>query len=279
VTAQQIRSELDVDQAALRYKAIMFEAQLEALHRSLELESLASLGGLVGAIAHELNTPLGAVHSSASVAMFAAGKLVNGHDPKAARALQENAKVIVDASRRMSELVTRLKVIAGVDQARYSKLDLVQAVHDVMALLRPEYDQRVDINVEHDEIPAVYVHGTDLYQVFLNLLRNSLQAIEGAGTVNIQISAAEDWIRISFADTGRGIPPGQIGQLFTPGFSSNTGRVRASLSLFTCMMIVKKHGGDIRVESEVGRGSTFTVLLPRSIDQIDPRQEMAGSMT
>ena len=278
MAAQQIRSELDVDQAALRYKAIMFEAQLEAMHRSLELESLASLGGLVAAIAHELNSPLGAVQSSAGAAMLAAGKLMQGHDLKAVGVLQENTKVIVDASRRMSELVTRLKVIAGVDQARYTRVDLVQAVNDVMALLRPEYDQRVELTLEHEDVPPVYVHGPDLYQVFLNLLRNSLQAIEGAGAIRVRIAMDHEWFRIVFSDNGRGIPREQIRQLFTPGFSSNSGRVRASLSLFTCMLIVKKHGGDIRVESELGSGSTFTILLPRSIEKIDPKQEAAGTV-
>ena len=278
IAAEKVKSGLDVDQAALRYKAVVFESRLEALQRTAELESLASLGGLVGAIAHEINSPLGAIQSSANVSMLAADKLAAGHDPKAVVALRDNAQVITDASRRISELVTRLKLLAGIDQARYSRIDVGRAVDDVVALLRPEFDQRVSVSVEREDVGLlIYGYATELYQVFLNLLRNCIQAIEGAGAVAIRISADNDWFRISFADTGRGIPVLLLPQLFTPGFSAESGRVRASLSLFTCMVVIKKHGGDIHVESEVGLGSTFTVLLPRSLEKSDPKLESPGS--
>jgi two-component system NtrC family sensor kinase len=95
-----------------------------------------------------------------------------------------------------------------------------------------------------------------------------VQAIDGAGTLTIRVTADETWIHVDFVDSGRGIPPDQLRTLFTPGFSSGSGRVRASMSLFTCMAIVKKHRGDIRVQSELGHGSTFTVLLPRSLENM-----------
>lgn len=277
MAAEKIKSSLHVDQAALRYKAVVFESQLEELQRGAELESLASLGQLVAAIAHEINSPLGAIQSSANVAMLAADKLLVGHDPKAANALRTTAQVITDASRRISELVARLKLLAGIDQARYSRVDLARAVDDVVALLRPEFDQRVSVSVESQDLPPVYAYATELYQVFLNLLRNSVQAIEGAGAVTIRITADNDWFRISFADSGRGIPAPLLSRLFTPDFNSGSGRVRASLSLFTCMLVAKKHGGDIRVESELGLGSTFSVLLPRSLERADPKLESAAT--
>ncbi len=276
IASDRVKSELAVDQAALRYKAVVFEAQLEALQRSAELESLASLGGLVGAIAHEINSPLGAIQSSANVAMLAAEKLLTGHDPKAANALRSNAQVIAEASKRISELVIRLKVLAGVDQAHYSKVEIGHAVEDVVALLRPEFDQRVSVFVEQETMPPVYAYATELYQVFLNLLRNSIQAIDGAGSVTIRVSMDADWFKISFSDTGRGISDDLLPRVFTPGFSSDSGRVRASLSLFTCRLVAKKHGGDIKVESKVGEGSTFTVQLPRTLENSDPKLESAG---
>jgi signal transduction histidine kinase len=144
-------------------------------------------------------------------------------------------------------------------------------------LLRPEFDQRVSVSIEHGNVHPIYAYATELYQVFLNLLRNCIQAIEGAGAVTIRITADADWFKVSFADTGRGIAPAILSQLFTPGFSADSGRVRASLSLFTCMLVAKKHGGDIRVESEVGHGSTFTVLLPRSLEKSDPKLELSGA--
>jgi signal transduction histidine kinase len=278
MTFDKVRSGLDVDQATLRYKAVVFESQLETMQRTAELETLASLGGLVAAIAHEINTPLGAIQSSADVAIKAADRLLMSHDVKAAAVLRSNARVIADASLRISELVKRLKLIGGIDQARYSRIDLVSAVEDVVALLRPEFEPRVTVSIEHDDVPPIYAYATELYQVFLNLLRNSVKAIEDAGTVTVRVAGDEHWFRVSFIDSGRGIPEPLVHQVFSPGFTSDSGRVRASLSLFTCLLVAKKHGGDIHVESEVGRGSTFTLLLPRLLEKSNAELEAGKSL-
>jgi signal transduction histidine kinase len=238
------------------------------LEENAELESLASLGGLVAAIAHEINSPLGAILSSANVAMLAAEKLTSGPDAKAVDALLTNARVICEATRRISSLVGRLRVFAGIDQSRYTRVDLVQSIEDTVALLKPEFEDRIAVIIESEPVPVIFGYATELHQLFLNLLRNAVQAIDGAGSLTIRATADETWIHVDFVDSGRGIPPSQLRTLFTPGFSSGSGRVRASLSLFTCMAIVKKHRGDIRVQSELGRGSTFTVLLPRSLEKM-----------
>lgn len=263
---EKIKSAIAADQAALRYKAIAYEAQIEAIQRQAELESLASLGALVAAIAHEVNSPLGAIQSSANVTLLAAGKLRERDDPKALDAIVSNARLITGATQRISDLVGRLKVLAGVDQSRHGRIDLVRAVEDTVALLKPEFEDRVEVRVRHEAIPEIYGYPAELHQLFLSLLRNAVQAIDGAGTVEIAITAGQEWFRIAFADNGRGIPREAIPNLFTPGFASGSGRVRASLGLFTCMTTAKKHGGDINVVSEPGRGSTFTVLLPRSLE-------------
>jgi signal transduction histidine kinase len=266
---EKAKSELAVEEASLRYSALELEAQLEIVQRHAELEALASLGSLVSAIVHELNSPLGAIQSSANVLTRAATKLRAGYDLDLIQMLESNARVISDGTRRISELVARLKVFAGVDQARYGKMNVASAVKDAIALLRPEFQDRVEVTVEHDCVPNIYAYATDLHQLFLNLLRNAVQAIEGAGKVSIIITCDTDWFRVAFIDNGRGMPADALPQLFTPAFSTGSGRVRASLSLFTCMAIAKKHRGDIQVETALGKGSTFTVLLPRSLEQTD----------
>lgn len=274
---EKARSELAVEEAALRYRALALETQLEAVQRNTELEGLASLGGLVAAIAHEINSPLGAIRSSANVAILAAEKLVEGHDPKAVKALQQNAKVITQATSRISDLVSRLKIFAGIDQARYAKVNILRAIEDSIALLRPEFEDRIKVFVEHETVPELYVYPTELHQAFLNLLRNALQAIDGAGVITVRITLTEMYVRVGFTDSGRGIPAEALPNLFTPSFSAGSGRVRASLSLFTCLAIAKKHGGDIKVESQVGQGSTFMVMLPRSLERTDAELEAAVS--
>lgn len=274
---EKAKSELAVDEASLRYRALALEAQLDTVQRHAELEGLASLGSLVAAIVHEINSPLGAIQSSANASLIAVEKLGKSCDPKLLQALQANAAVINDGARRISELVTRLKIFAGVDQARYGKIEIVSAIADAIALLRPEIQDRVETSIESECQPTIYAYPTELHQMFLNLLRNAIQAIEGAGAARVRVVCDEMWIRVEFSDDGRGIPEHAIPNLFTPSFTSGSGRVRASLSLFTSMAIAKKHRGDILVESEVGKGSRFTVLLPRSLERTDSDLETAAT--
>jgi signal transduction histidine kinase len=105
-----------------------------------------------------------------------------------------------------------------------------------------------------------------MHQVVMHLLRNAAQAIDAQGMVTIRGSVDDRLIRISFIDTGRGIAPDVVTRIFNPTFTSRDHRVKASLSLFTCMKIVNRHEGAIRVESALGSGSTFTIELPRELE-------------
>ena len=149
----------------------------------------------------------------------------------------------------------------------------MRALDDTIALLRPEFAGRVEVTLACDAAPRIYAYKAELGQVFMNLLRNAVEAIDGSGSVTIRLAMDDSTIRVSFTDTGRGIPAEHLPHIFTPGFSTQASRVKASLSLFTCMNIVRKHGGEIEVESAAGRGSTFTVLLPRRLERADARLE------
>jgi signal transduction histidine kinase len=270
---ERVKSELAADQAALRYRAIALQTQLEAFQRSAETEKLAALGSLVAALAHEINSPLGAIRSSGDVVLRAAEKLNEGVSERSVNALRTNSRVIADASRRIEELVNRLKSFAGIDQAAYAQIDLVKAVEDTVALIGAEFDGRVKVTVEHETLPRIYGFAAELSQVFMNLLRNALEAIPERGTVAIKISADSNSFKIAFSDTGRGIAPEHLPHIFTPGFTTQSRRIKASLSLFTCLNIVRRHGGTIEVASTPTQGSTFTVVLPRRLENADPQLE------
>ncbi|HET8550585.1 MAG TPA: tetratricopeptide repeat-containing sensor histidine kinase [Bryobacteraceae bacterium] len=270
---EHVKSELAADQAALRYRALALQTQLETFQRSAETEKLAALGSLVAALAHEINSPLGAIRSSGDVVLRAAEKLTEGASERSVNALRTNSRVIADASRRIEELVNRLKSFAGIDQAAYAQIDLVKAIEDTVALIRPEFDGRVTVSVETETVPRVYGFAAELSQVFMNLLRNALEAIPDKGSVTVRLSADSSSIRVAFRDTGRGIVPDHLPHIFTPGFTTQARRVKASLSLFTCLNIVRRHGGTIEVDSTPGRGSTFTVVLPRRLENADPQLE------
>ena len=114
---------------------------------------------------------------------------------------------------------------------------------------------------EYGELPQIFGYPAELNQVFMNLLRNAEEAIAEHGSITISTFASDGSVYIKVADTGRGIPPEQLPKLFHPGFRVDESRVRASMSLFTSLNIVRKHRGEIQVESEVGKGTVFTVRL------------------
>jgi signal transduction histidine kinase len=282
---EKIKAELFSDQAILRNKAIELEAQLE-IHRlrNVELaqlldelqatqaellnrEKLASLGSLVAALAHEINSPLGVIQSSSDLTLRCADKLGGDSNSNAAiDVLRTNARLISDASQRIGKLVTSLKGFAHLDRAEFGEVDVMQSLEHTLALLEPEFRGRVTIERDYGPIPRLNAYGAELNQVFMHLLRNAAQAIDGPGIVRVSTKADDQAIRISVTDSGRGLSPAQRDGIFNPAFNKEGNRVRASLSLFGCLNTARKHGGNIEVFSNPGQGSTFTVVLPRSLE-------------
>jgi signal transduction histidine kinase len=282
---EKIKADIFSDQATLRHKALELESQLE-IHRlrNVELaelleqlqitqaellnrEKMAALGSLVAALAHEINSPLGVIQSSSDLTLRCADRLAGTADPKTAiEALRTNARLIKDASQRIGKLVTSLKSFAQLDRAEFGDFDILQALDHILALLEPEFRGRVDVVRDWQPVPIINVYGAELNQVFMNLLRNAAQAIEGPGTITLKTSSDDASIRIVVKDSGRGIPAELCDAIFNPSFNREGDRVRASLSLFGCLNIARKHGGDIAVDSKIGHGSTFTVILPRSLE-------------
>ncbi|MCK5619804.1 MAG: GHKL domain-containing protein, partial [Candidatus Krumholzibacteria bacterium] len=99
-------------------------------------------------------------------------------------------------------------------------------------------------------------------QVFMNLLKNAAEAIEGAGKITIRSFATNGTVHVQMEDTGVGLAPEQIQRIFDPGIKRKGTRVRAGWGLFASYKIVEKHNGEIKIQSEPGRGTTVTVALP-----------------
>ena len=198
---EKIKAELFSDQAILRNKAIELEAQLE-IHRlrNVELaqlldelqatqaellnrEKLASLGSLVAALAHEINSPLGVIQSSSDLTLRCADKLGGDSNSNAAiDVLRTNARLISDASQRIGKLVTSLKGFAHLDRAEFGEVDMVQSLEHTLALLEPEFRGRVTIERDYGPVPRLNAYGAELNQVFMHFLRNAAQAIDGPGS-------------------------------------------------------------------------------------------------
>ncbi len=235
---------------------------------------LSTLGMLVAGVAHEVNTPLGALASNHDVIKRAMGKLQDiladevvdetelAEVRRIVRALDGILKVNDLAVTRVLELVGSLRSFGRLDRSETDRLDLHEGIDNALVLLRHRMERRVRIEKDYAELPPVECFPQQLNQVFMNLLLNAIQAIEGEGTITVVTAPDDRGVRIEIHDTGRGIAPELMETIFEPGFTTKGNRVGMGLGLLISRQIVDRHGGRISVRSELGRGSTFMVTLP-----------------
>jgi signal transduction histidine kinase len=235
-------------------------------------EKMASLGSLVAGVAHEVNNPIGAVISASDVANRCVGAVRDfvrenteadsSRVCSASDILEENIRVISEAARRVSEIVRSLKNFARLDEAEFQKADIHEGIDSTLTLVKHLVKDRIEIVREYGDIPDLLVYPNQLNQVFMNLIVNAIDAIEGRGTVAIRTSSDGQNARICIEDTGKGISPEHIRRVFDPGFTTKGVGVGTGLGLSISYNIIRKHGGTIDVKSEPGRSTCFTITLP-----------------
>jgi signal transduction histidine kinase len=239
-------------------------------------EKMASLGRLVAGIAHEINNPSGALNSAIDVIGRCAAKIAASIE--AASSLEslrggrqlETAQVLLHdttqnaaiANERIAHLVRSLKNFAHLDEAEYQVVDIREGLESALTLLAPQLEGRIEIVKDLAPLNPIYCAPAQLNQVFMHLLQNAQQAIEGPGRIILKVHQQEDSIYIYIGDTGSGIPPGQLEKIFDINLNDGQTRVKAGFGLFIDFNIVKEHDGDIKIESEVGKGTEVTVRLP-----------------
>ena len=118
------------------------------------------------------------------------------------------------------------------------------------------------VREESPALPLVVADFNQLVQVFINLVVNAVQAMNEGGKLTIHTATENGWVRMSVSDTGCGIPPENMDKLFTPFFTTKEDVKGVGLGLAVSYGIIERHGGRIEVQSEVGKGSTFTIFLP-----------------
>lgn len=235
---------------------------------------LATLGMLVAGVAHELNSPLGALHSNhdllnralARLSEILADEQVDASEldevRRVVRAIREVQRVNDLAVERMVGIVGSLRTFGQAETGEVDRVDLHEGIDGTLLILAHELGDRVQVVREYGDLPQVQCRPARINQIFMNLILNAAQAIPGAGTITIRTRACHDRVEVEVEDTGVGIPEAERARIFDPGFTTRGGRVGMGLGLSICRQIVDDHGGEIEVRSEPGRGSTFLVSLP-----------------
>jgi len=231
----------------------------------LQADKLASLGQLSAGIAHEINNPLGLVLGYTKLVLKEAG-------PR--KEFNEDLKIIEKHALNCKKIVENLLRFSRATSTTKSLVDLHELIRDVVEVVANKFridGVRIEANLAPD-LPKVEVDPDKIRQVFMNILMNGRQAIEGAGAITIDTSfdRQKGGIFIRFIDTGSGIPPEIVHRIFDPFFTTKPTGMGTGLGLAVSYGIIKDHDGEIRVESTPGKGSSFTVELP--VDRSDGRK-------
>jgi len=257
----------------------------------LQSEKMASIGQLAAGVAHEINNPIGYVHSNI-------GSLRNYLDDifRVVDAYAESAAEPGDAARlgrldsvlqeaqlgylrrdiydlitesqdglvRVKNIVQDLKDFSHPDAGEWQTVDIHRGLDSTLNVAASEIKYKAEVIKCYGDLPLVCCLPFQINQVFMNLLVNAAHAIERQGTITITTGSEGEFVWIQITDTGRGIEPEYINRIFDPFFTTKPVGVGTGLGLSVTYGIVQKHHGSIQVTSELGVGTTFTVRLPVS---------------
>ena len=223
---------------------------------------MAAMSGLVAGVAHEINTPLGALTSSLQTSGKAVDKL-EGND-RIVGVLRDGTRTATAATGRIREVAASLKDFARLDEAELQRVDIHDGLDSTISLVSPETRGSAEIVRHFGDLPKVTVRAKEINQVFMTLVVNAFEAMDGEGTLTIKTQPVVDGIEVSITDTGPGIAANVLPKLFEVRFARSQGRMSMGLGLPMAQRIIQRHEGTIAVESQQGQGTTFRIQLPVS---------------
>lgn len=260
---ERLRSERKIEDYSRTLEARNRELR-ETQSQLVQQGKMAALGALVAGVAHDINTPLGSIKSSADLAASVCGKLEGAgvQLPKLLSMLTEANANIATASERIDDIIRSLRSFARLDEAETKRVNLHEGIETALRLVEAQAKERVTIERDFGDIPELTCRAGEINQVLMNVISNAVQAIDGTGTVTVRTRVSDDEVHVAVSDTGKGISAEDRARVFDPGFTTKGVGVGTGLGLSIAYRIVRDHAGRIEVESERGVGSTFTICLP-----------------
>ncbi len=233
------------------------------MHERLsQSEKLASLGRLAAGVAHEINNPLTGVLTYSHLLLK---KTPSGNPDR------EDLEVIVRETTRCRQIVKELLDFARETKSQRKPSDLNKVIRDTISLVENQVSfQRVKIHARLGrDLPEIPIDANEVQQVFTNLALNAAEAMPDGGVITITTSLDGDgeFVRAEVSDTGMGIPEENLSKIFDPFFTTKEAGAGTGLGLSVTYGIIQRHDGTIEVTSEVGKGTTFTIRLPRRLSR------------
>lgn len=240
------------------------EAQRSMQAQLARSERMANVGVLAAGVAHEINNPLAYILSNLTYAIntLRGGELDAEQHLELLEALRETR----DGAERVRDIVGDLKTLSRADDKKLGPVDVRKVLASTINIAMNEVRHRAELVTDYGDVPLVKANEAQLGQVFLNLLVNAAHAIDAGGAQFNEIRVAawgqDDFVVIEISDTGAGIASDRLDRIFDPFYTTKPVGIGTGLGLSICKNLVETLGGRIQVESSVGVGSTFRVLLP-----------------
>jgi len=251
---------------------------------------MISLGQIVAGVAHELNNPIGSIHSnmqSLDSYIVKIRTLVEEYhkirdglsEPERKqwekieaeldiqfilKDIGDLTKSCIDGARRTRDIVSGLKTFSRMDTGGFRKENLHDGLLSTLKLLEPEFKNRIKVNKELGSLPELECNLQQLNQVFVNLLTNAAHAIKGKGEICVRTRQDGENVVIEIQDSGEGISKENLSKIFDPFFTTKKVGEGTGLGLSIAYGLIQKHHGNISVNSELGKGTTFSITLPIS---------------
>ena len=225
----------------------------------VQAHKLQAVGTLTAGVAHELSNPINNI-------MLTAAMLLEDYKELPDEDRLDMVNDLMGQSERAQKIIGNLLDFARESEIESESISAQAMIEETLLLAANQIKlAKVKVKGELDpDLPPIYGDRQQLTQVFLNMVLNALDAMPKGGTLTISISNSKDrdFVAIDFADTGTGIPEHVLSNIFDPFFTTKSQATGTGLGLSVSLGIIKQHNGDIKVESQVNKGTTFTVLLP-----------------
>lgn len=268
----------------------------DAQGQLMQADKMASVGQLAAGVAHEINNPIGFVYSNLGsleqylneiFALLSVYEKAEASMADSMRAevqkikqqtdiafLKEDVPTLMKESKdgitRVKRIVQDLKEFSHVDSSdEWKTVDLHNGLDSTLNIVNNEIKYHAEVHKEYGEISSVECLPSQINQVFMNLLVNAGHAIEGKGVITVRTGQQGEEVFVQVADSGKGISAENLKRIFDPFFTTKPVGKGTGLGLSLSYGIIKKHDGRIEVQSEVGKGTTFTVWLPVTQSDVD----------
>jgi len=221
----------------------------------IQIEKLSAVGLMAGGVAHELNNPLGVILGYIQLMISE----ISADDPK-----YKDLKTMEDALHRCKTIIQNLLSFSRQDKEEYTKINIADVIQSALTLIGHQMEVnnvKIIRNIQ-DNLYPVKGKTQQVEQVFINIMINAQDAMPEGGELTITAENTDKQVKITFKDTGRGVPPDILSRIFEPFVTTKPPGKGTGLGLSVSYGIIKEHGGDIKIQSKEGTGTAVTITLP-----------------